>query len=188
MNVKLGKYLVSKQLGGLRSLLQAIISKLGPLLRCGTPFDSHSDHIAVPSTVPAIDTQMVLAHWCLMLTCRTLRPQETLWRDGSVGCCGDVTLHVMKVVVPFDTARTIGTPVREPQKQEDGHLASLFVLKTHCRRLFVSLSSYKQIPDCTTVLCRKATLRTLTAISYFICYISRLPTSSIRVRLMLFHC
>ena len=61
------KYLVSKQLG-LHSLLRAVISTtlrqtLGPSLRCGTPFDSHSGHIAVPSTVRAIDTQMVLAPW-----------------------------------------------------------------------------------------------------------------------------
>ena len=64
-----GKYLVSKQLLGFRSLLQAIINTnlrqtLGPLLRCGTPFDSHSSHIAVTPNVPAIDTQMVLAPWC----------------------------------------------------------------------------------------------------------------------------
>jgi hypothetical protein len=64
-----GNYLIGKQLGVLRSLLQAIISTtlrqtLDPLLRCGKPFDSHSGHITVPSTVPTIDTQMVLAPWC----------------------------------------------------------------------------------------------------------------------------
>ena len=84
-----------------------------------------------------------------MLRCRTLRPQETLRRDSSVGCC-DVTLHVMKVMVPFDTACTVGTPARGPQEQEDGHLASLFVLKTHCRRLYVSLNCCKQVPLCYT--------------------------------------
>jgi hypothetical protein len=72
-----------------------------------------------------------------MLRCRTLCPQETQRRDSSVGGC-DVTLHVMKVVVPFDTVRAVGTPVREPQEQEDGHLAGLFGLRTHCRRLCVS--------------------------------------------------
>jgi len=102
-----------------------------------------------------------------MLRYRTLRPQETLRRDSSVGGC-DVTLQVMKVVVPFDNARTVGTPVREPQEKEDRHLASLFVLKTHCRRLCVSLKCCKQVPDSTAVLCRKATIRTLTAISYFL--------------------
>ena len=101
-----------------------------------------------------------------MLRCRTLRPQETLRRDSSVGGC-DVTLHVMKVVVPFDTTRTVGTLVREPREQEDGHLASLLGLKTHCRKLYISLNCWKQVPDCTAVLCRKATLRTLTAISNF---------------------
>jgi hypothetical protein len=70
-----------------------------------------------------------------MLRCRTLRPQETLRRDGSVGGC-DVTLYVMKV--PFDTVRAVGTPVREPQEEEDGHLAGLFGLRTHCRRLCIS--------------------------------------------------
>lgn len=64
-----------------------------------------------------------------MLRCRTLRTQETLRRDSTVGGC-DVTLRVVKVVVPFDTARTVGTPVLDSQEQEDGHLASLFVLKT----------------------------------------------------------
>ena len=85
-----------------------------------------------------------------------LRPQETLRRDSSVGGY-DVTLRVVKVVVPFDTARTVGTPVREPQKEEDGHLASLFGLKTQCRRLYLSLKCCKKVPDCTAVFCRKAT-------------------------------
>lgn len=80
-----------------------------------------------------------------MLRFRTLRPQKTLCRDSSAGCC-DVTLHVMKVVVLFDTARIIGKPVRGPQDQEDGHLASLFILKTHCRMLYVWLNCCMQVP------------------------------------------
>jgi hypothetical protein len=58
----------------------------------------------------------------------------------------------MKVVVPFDTARTVGTPVGEPKEQEDGHLAGLFGLKTLPKAVCISelLQASTRLHSCVT--------------------------------------